>query len=112
MCLQSLGMHFLHQGNLGGSLWGCLWEPLTTGLCSLSFTAHCPAGPAVLGSGTRIGHTGSLWLWVVFCIWVSWVGGDENTFSVSFSEKNETLPLILSQQYLVSFPSAITVCQL
>lgn len=38
--------------------------------------------------------------------------GDENSFSVSFSEKNETMQLILSQQHLVSIHSAITVCQL
>lgn len=62
MSLQSLGVRFLHQGNLGGSLQGCLWEPLTTAVCSLSFGARCPAGAAVQRSGARIGHTGRLWL--------------------------------------------------
>lgn len=108
------------------SPWVCVfsiketWEAACRAVCGSRSPQLCVRCPSVLaarreqlcsarvpGSATQAGcglvcflNLGVLGRW------------DENSFSVSFSKKNETMQLILSQQHLVSTHSAITVCQL
>ena len=80
--LQSLAVHFLHQGNLGGSLQGC-----PCGSCSPQLCVCYPSGAscAVLRCQDRP-HT-QAWALVCFLNLGVLVMGDNKTFSLSERSK-------------------------